>query len=365
VVICAYTDQRWCDLLEAVASVRRQSTPVHETIVVIDSDQGLLTRATAGLAGARVVANRGPRGLSGARNTGWSEATGDVVAFLDDDARADEAWAGRLLVAYHDRSVVAVGGAVLPAWRTPRPNWFPEEFLWVLGCSYRGQPTRLSRVRNGIGANMSFRRDVLIETGGFRSSLGRLGSDAAGCEETELSIRVSAVRPRSRIMLEPRAVVHHAVTADRATRRYFRRRCLAEGRSKALVSELVGSGPALASERSHIRRVLTRGIAGGITELVRGDPAGGRRALAIIEGLALTVTGYVTRRARLRMRPSATGHPAIDPHHKRPIYSFLATNGGVECLSSTPTPPREDAAGDSSGDPSAATRTATRMLRNE
>ncbi|HWU06309.1 MAG TPA: glycosyltransferase [Streptomyces sp.] len=299
VLICAYTLERWGDIQTAVESVRRQSRPPNEVILVSDHNEELLDRARAAFPDIRCLPNSGPRGLSGARNTGVEAATGDVIAFLDDDAAADANWAAQLLEAYTDAVVLGVGGAVVPAWRAPRPAWFPEEFLWVVGCSYEGQPRTRAEVRNPIGANMSFRRQVFAVAGGFDTSVGRLGKDTAGCEETEFSIRVRRAHPDGRILIEPSAVCRHTVTTDRATRQYFRRRCRGEGRSKAVVSRLARGDSALTAERAYVRQTLPAGVARGLRDLRRGDRTGAARSWAIVEGAALTVSSYVFTRIRL------------------------------------------------------------------
>ena len=306
VVLCAYTLDRWDDIRAAVESLRGQTVRPTEIVLVSDHNEELLEGSRAAFPDVVCAANTGPRGLSGARNTGVSLASGSVVAFLDDDAAADPSWAERLLDAYSDSRVLGVGGGVQPAWRAPRPAWFPDEFLWVVGCSYRGLPRIRAEVRNPIGANMSFRREVFDLAGGFDANIGRLGRDAAGCEETEFSIRARRLLPEGRILVEPTALCRHNVTPDRVTRSYFRRRCYAEGRSKALVSTLADPGSALASERVYVRSTLPRGIARGLRDLARGDRSGGARAWAIVEGTALTVLGYATGRLRplLARRPS-------------------------------------------------------------
>lgn len=303
VVVCAYTAERWANIRAAVASLRSQTVPVDQVVLVIDHNPDLMEAAAAEFPGVLVLANSGPRGLSGARNTGVAAATGDVVAFLDDDAVADPGWAAALLSAYaDDPAVVGVGGGVLPAWEAPRPAWFPDEFLWVVGCSYTGQPTERAEVRNPIGANMSFLRSVFEKVGGFDPLMGRLGKDAAGCEETEFSIRARAVAPGARIVLEPAAVCRHTVTADRVTRGYFRRRCRAEGRSKAIVSSLAGSDAALETERRYVRETLPRGIRRGLADAARGNRAGAGRAWSIVEGVALTGFSYLGGRVRQRVQ---------------------------------------------------------------
>ncbi|SNR77200.1 glycosyltransferase family 2 protein [Blastococcus mobilis] len=301
-IVCAYTLDRWSDIEAAVESLRRQTRPAEEIVLVSDHNAELLERARAAFPDVVCVPNAESRGLSGARNTGVRTATGDVVAFLDDDAVADPAWIEHMLEAYRQPDVVGVGGRVVPLWRAPRPAWFPDEFLWVVGCSYAGLPTDRADIRNPIGANMSFLREVFDRVGGFDATMGRLGKDAAGCEETEFAIRARR-SDKGRIVLEPSALCFHSVSPDRVTRRYFRRRCRAEGRSKALVSALAGAEAALETERTYVRRTLPRGVLRGVGQLVGGDPAGGARAWTIVEGTALTAGSYLL--ARLRRRRSS------------------------------------------------------------
>ena len=254
VIICAYTLDRWDQLVEAVGSVHAQSTPAAEVVVVVDHNDELLERARQTLAGGatRVLPNIQRRGLAGARNTGVEASGGDVVVFLDDDARATPRWLEEMSRHYADPAVLGVGGLVVPLWADGVPAWFPPEFGWVVGCSYTGQPERTAPVRNPIGANMSFRREPVLAVGGFRVEVGRVGADALGGEETELSIRLSQHYPGTRILHEPAAVVHHHVPADRGRWAYYRRRCWAEGVSKAQVrtTELTGAG---ARQRTRLR----------------------------------------------------------------------------------------------------------------
>ena len=173
VVICAHADDRWDDTLAAAASVRDQSHPAKELIIVVDYNRPLYERLRAALPDAAVLENRDRQGLSGGRNTGVAASTGEVVAFLDDDAVADADWLKCLVDAYTDPIVAGVGGLTRPAWDTARPAWFPQEFDWVIGCTYLGMPTLRAPVRNLLGGNASFRRDVFEHVGGFISGIGR------------------------------------------------------------------------------------------------------------------------------------------------------------------------------------------------
>lgn len=301
VVICAYSEARWHNLVEAVGSVQGQSMPPREIIVAVDHNDALLARVRAALAGVLAVPNREARGLSGARNSGMGAASGALIAFLDDDAIAAPDWLERLSAPCAAPLAMGAGGAVLPLWQSGRPWWFPEEFDWVVGCSYRGLTPRAAPVRNPIGANMCLQREVCEAAGGFRSGIGRVGANPVGCEETELCIRARQRWPDRRFLYEPLALVHHCVPGSRARWSYFRARCYAEGISKARVARLVGAADGLAAERTYVLRALPRGVGRGIVDaLLHRDPSGLGRAGAIVAGLAITAAGYIAGTLRER-----------------------------------------------------------------
>jgi glycosyltransferase involved in cell wall biosynthesis len=312
VVVCTYTERRQPALLAAVGSAVAQLRASDECLVVIDHNDVLRRLATIWFADqplVRVVANVHARGLSGARNTGIACSGRDVIAFLDDDATAAADWLDECLRALTEPGVVGVGAAALPQWPGgTRPNWFPPEFDWVVGCSYRGLPPHRAPVRNVIGAAMAFRRQVFAVAGLFHSSVGRVGAAPVGCEETELCIRLRQADPQAEIVYLPSAVVHHRVTEERTRVRYFVRRCFGEGRSKARVSRLVGRDDGLASERAYLRRVLPAAAARELGRAARGRPAGLAATVLIIAGVTAAGLGYL----RERVAGRATGAPATE-----------------------------------------------------
>jgi glucosyl-dolichyl phosphate glucuronosyltransferase len=295
VVICAYTEERWEDLLAAVQSVRDQHTQPRETIVVVDHNPSLLDRLRATLSDVMVIPNTQQQGLSGGKNSGIAAAHGAIVAFLDDDATADPGWLTHLTKWYEDPAIAGVGGATHPVWATGRPRWFPAEFDWVVGCAYQGMPETGVPVRNLLGGNASFRRELFAAVGGFVPGIGRAaGKYPLGCEETEFCIRLRQRYPNMVLLFDHRAVIWHRVPESRSTWSYFRSRCYAEGLSKALVTHLVGAADGLSSERYYCTRTLPKGIARQLISAARFEPSSLARAGAIIGGAASAVQGYAT-----------------------------------------------------------------------
>ena len=298
VIICAHTMERLDDIRAAVASVEAQTQPADELLLVIDYNPELMD-AVADL-GHKVVPNGDQKGLSGARNTGTELASSDIVAYLDDDATAEPGWLEALTAPFEDPSVVAVGGWAIPNWDTEAPEWFPPEYNWVVGCSHKGLPTERAEVRNVIGCNMAFRRNAVIDLGGFDVGLGRTASRPLGCEETELCIRLGQADEDAKIMLEPKARIHHRVPKARTTWRYFYDRCRAEGNSKAYVVGLVGSDDGLSSERSYATSVLPKAFFKALASTPRNPVNGPKKALAVGGGLLATAGGYLEMKLRAR-----------------------------------------------------------------
>jgi len=312
VIVCAYTEKRWDDLVANIRALQEQSHPPHQVIVVIDHNPALFQRAKREIAGVLVAENTRRPGLSGARNSGLPLADGDVVAFIDEDAIPGPRWLELLASHYRDEHVVGVGGAIHPLWAAGRPAWFPGEFDWVVGCTYAGMPTSAQPVRNLIGCNMSFRRWVFSRVGGFTEGIGRIGTRPVGCEETELCIRLRQYQADALLIYDPEAYVEHRVPPARAKLRYFLDRCYSEGLSKAAIVSLIGQSDGLSSERQYTLQTLPRGLLRGLLDTLKLDFAGMLRAGAIVLGLSTTGVGYLLgrlARKRTLMRPQSSSFP--------------------------------------------------------
>lgn len=310
-VVCTYDEARWRQLWAAVRSLQRQRLRPTAIVIVVDHNARLLERVRAEVTRLSddatprpiVAANRHRRGLSGSRNSALDLTDCDLVAFLDDDAEAVADWLSQLAAGFSDPRVIAVGSRVIASWAGgSRPRWMPPELDWTVGCSHVGMPQRTSEVRNPFGGAMMLRRRAVIAAGGYHTSLGRVGNDLAGCEETELCIRLRRRQPDSVVLYQPAAAIHHHVPAVRARGRYVLRRCYAEGRSKALVSLLAGHQHGLASERRYLLRTLPRGIARELASLARGDLWAIARATMLVGGSVVAAVGLADGRRRASAR---------------------------------------------------------------
>ncbi len=172
-------------------------------------------------------------GLSSARNLGAQRASQNIVAFIDDDSIPMPGWPVSLIRAYSADSVIGVGGLAIPRWTSPKPRWYHEEFAWVLGCTIGTERKSLEDVRNLLGCNMSFRRDVFDAGLRFREDLGRRQGSLASAEETDFCLRVLKAFPTQRLKVVHDAVVLHSVSGRRTRASYFLRRAYMEGVSKA------------------------------------------------------------------------------------------------------------------------------------
>lgn len=261
VVVSTYTVDRASHVLDCIRSLKSQTLPPKEVILVLDPNDELVNFYKSRVPfGVTLIVSEKP-GLSCARNIGAKNALGEIVAFIDDDAIADEKWLENMVSNYDDLNVLGVGGFVKPLWENKRPTWFPEELNWIVGCSYKGLPENKSLIRNPIGCNMSFRKTVFEKVGYFRTDIGRFGKKLTANEETAFSIRVLEKMPGSKIVYDPSAVVYHMVDKTRANLKYVLKRSFYEGVSKALITDSK-SNPlrVLSTENRYLRYLFKTAI---------------------------------------------------------------------------------------------------------
>ena len=184
----------------------RQTILPHEIILVDNSTDERTRTLIATFPDIKYVLVQGPLGYQPSlRNVGIKESSGDVIAFLDDDGYAEPGWVEELRKCYDDPSVGAVGGRIVqgdPIASKESVGRF-RLFGGVEGnWNYTGND--IFPVAHLQGTNMSFRKSVLVQIGGW---------DEAYCggyatfEEPDVCLRVS--KAGYRILFNPNAVVVH------------------------------------------------------------------------------------------------------------------------------------------------------------
>jgi glycosyltransferase involved in cell wall biosynthesis len=173
VAICARNEED--HIQETLQAARTLDYPDYEVIVVDDGSTDA-TAAIARRAGVRVVSTASV-GLSSARNIALREATGEIIAYLDGDAYPDPHWLRYLAYTFNAASHVGVGG----------PNILPCNDGPVAECvaNAPGGPCHVlisdSEAEHIPGCNMAFRRDALLEIGGFDPQFRSAGDDVDVC----------------------------------------------------------------------------------------------------------------------------------------------------------------------------------------
>jgi len=292
VVICMFSAVRLPQVAAALDSIKRQTLQPQEVLVVVDGTEALAqqVRATLGLPddGVGVLCLGSNQGVSVARTRGVQEVQSDLVAFLDDDAEADPGWLEQLCAPMADELVIGVSGRSLPIFGGPRPGWLPDEFLWTVGCSYRGMPTGIEQVRNFYGGCAVVRRDIFLSVGGFLAGTGHVGRFVGGGEDADFCLRATQATGGV-FMFNPSAFIRHHVPPPRLTWGYFARRCYSEGVMKSQIASRLDRG-SLDPERS-FARAMPRAVVRSL--LTRGQRA---RAVGILAGVLAVLAGLAAGR---------------------------------------------------------------------
>ncbi len=222
IIVCTYNRS---DLLfDTLISLTRQSVPAEKyEILVIDNAS---TDNTSFIVQELIQKHRNLRyvyepeqGLSFARNRGVIEAAASIVVYIDDDAIAQYHWLENVLRSFNcDPRPACVGGRVYLRWEGgKRPSWIPDELLPAYGFLDMGDEPGPLQHANGL--NMAFSKEVIVQLGGFATSIGRIGRKLIAGEESDLQLQIRiAGFP---IRYEPNAIVEHWIPLPRQSPEYL------------------------------------------------------------------------------------------------------------------------------------------------
>ena len=244
VVVCTYSDDRYEDFTEAVDSVLAQRHDPIEVVLVIDGNESVAarTRETYGDRQDVIVhCNDENLGVSVSRTKGAELASGEVVAFIDDDAIAEPDWIAELVRVYESRDALAVGGQMVGEWIAGRPWFLPDEFNWLVGVTHRGFAESGDVVRNTFESNISFRRDVFLDLGGFDPELGPTADSYSHSEGAEIGTRLQNEYGCGLVYTDD-AIVSHKIFEHRTKLRWLLARAFEQGKSKHRMARRDGGG---------------------------------------------------------------------------------------------------------------------------
>jgi glycosyltransferase involved in cell wall biosynthesis len=173
IVVCTYNGSN--TIRDTMEGIKRLDYPNYEVIVVNDGSNDTSPDIVSEY-DVKLISTEN-RGLSNARNTGLHAADGDIVAYIDDDAYPDPQWLKYLASAYLSTEHAGIGG----------PNIAPPGDGPVADCvsNSPGGPVHVlstDDIAEHIpGCNMSFRRQALLEIGGFDPVYRSAGDDVDAC----------------------------------------------------------------------------------------------------------------------------------------------------------------------------------------
>ncbi len=294
VVVCTYAMERYDVFSECVDSVLAQSYEPLEVVIVVDGNPEVFDRVKSDFGHHDDLVlhdNDKNRGISYSRTKGAELASGDVVAFIDDDGVAEPEWIETLVETYESTDAVAVGGYVAPDWVTEKPEFFPAEFYWLVGCTERGFAEDGEEVRNTYGSNISYKRKVFLDVGGYDVNTGRKGDRHIQAHEAPVGIRIREAYGKGVVYVED-AVVNHKLFDYRGEFRWLVFRSFWQGFSKR-VMEILYPG-SQGNESAFLKDLFVRALPARMWRTVveqSTEPA--KQAVAIVVFTGAVGVGYL------------------------------------------------------------------------
>jgi len=234
-VVCTYN--RINSLKKTVNSLLSQSLPKEEYEIIVvdggssDDTKNIITAMECDQ--IRFLEDFRP-GLSYARNTGYINAKGKYVAYLDDDAIAKSDWLENIIKCFNvcDSCTGCIGGKTEPIWENEPPKWLSTKLYPYLSLKdISSERMMLPDNDYLVGTNMIFPKYLLMELGGFSSLLGRNNNLISGEEVLFQKVLISR---GYKCVYDPAIQILHYIPASRLTKKWFLNRMYSEGLSAAI-----------------------------------------------------------------------------------------------------------------------------------
>lgn len=248
IIVCTYNRDRFLpDCLNSIA-VQSVGKAVFELLIIDNNSND----NTANISQAFISNNpemnvryvlESVQGLSNARNRGISEAMGEYLAFVDDDAILDTNYLKNLTQFIKEQpEVTALGGKIIAKYVDGgEPDWMNpfSRGLFLSEVDYGDEILKLDGYKKyPFGCNMVIHRRFFDTGWQFDSSLGVIGKDGGRCEEKVLFRDIT--RKKQLIYYIPDALVQHQIDVQRLTKTYVRKLALGLGSSLKVLSTQEG-----------------------------------------------------------------------------------------------------------------------------
>lgn len=223
---------------DAVLSVCEQMMPPEEyEVIVVDNGSTDETREVVeSIASEHSIVRyiyESRIGLHNARHAGARESTGEILVYIDEDVIVPPGWLQTMAKPFTKPEVACVGGRILPQWEAQPPVWL-DQFGRNGGINLSmldlgDDALELAWPQTVYGCNMSMRKRVLYEIGGFNPD--------AMCDhrliwlrgDGETGLHRKIYHAGYKVIYEPRAWLYHRVPASRLVPDYFFWRALIQG----------------------------------------------------------------------------------------------------------------------------------------
>jgi glucosyl-dolichyl phosphate glucuronosyltransferase len=299
IVILTYSDKRLPDIKELLASIEEQTYKYLELIFIVERSEQLydfLGRYNSKYP-IKIRYSSLKISVAEARNMATAIASGDVIAFVDDDAQLTTGWAERLKSSFLDHpDVIGITGRIVPKWEDHQDsNAFPQSLYWMIGCTAWNDSNVPHYVDSAQTLNTAYRRDVFqnyqFQIHQFktddRASLqqGLLGDDV------DFALRVTSGLSR-KLLYNPKLVVFHNVYHSRIGIAYVRRYAFWQGYTEARYLA-IGAG---ISRKKTAYAPLLRNILFDCLSIRSGKWRNFRAKLTILLAASCFLIGYVNYR---------------------------------------------------------------------
>jgi len=173
------------------------------------------------------------QGISFGRNCGVNEANGEFIAFIDDDETVNSDYLQNLddfFQNYTDAELCA--GPVVPVFETSQPQWLsPFSMRLITGAYNKGQKIKIVGPKDYPGTgHATFKRDLFLKYGEFKTNLGRSGNSLMGGEDKDFFLRL--IENKVKCYYLPSAIIYHHIPDSKLTEDFFNRLTYAIGKSE-------------------------------------------------------------------------------------------------------------------------------------